>query len=778
MKSLKIARVALGTGAILLGLAVIPASVAAASTTVIVPTQVTSQTPITAGSSRSECLTPNFDNNGPTALSTAVNSFNTLTNTTVTCVGAYIDSATAWSDWELPWVTQSQYGYTSWVAAAPQTHQLVLAADLIPSSLEDISDPLGWEESCDAGNFDQYATTLGDNLVAAGLQNSVIRLGAEMNGVWEVDFIGTTTQEQNDWAQCFANEVTALRAAPGENFLIDWDANAGKGQYPYANYYPGNSYVDILGLDLYDVDSTTPNTSVSFSTLANETYGLNAFEQFAAAQGKPMSFPEWGLSTIPSGDDPAYINGMASAVADNNFAFETYFDGSSNPNSKAEGLSSNTPQSLVAYQDWFGPPTSISGVVTVAGGGDLAGVCAEAFHNGTEVASATSAANGTYTIAGIAPGSYDLEFSPGSCGAGNYAPQWYNDTATGTPISSDALAVSPSVATPSAGIDAAMAVGATISGTATAAVGGSDVGGVCISITSTDGGSGGSATTVGNGTYSVSRFAAGSYTVAADPTCGGTVTTSYASPQPTSGTVTVSAGGSGTYSPSLVLTGSITDVITPSSSAPTGATVGGSTYSPGATATSGDTVQITLDGTSTGCALNGGVVSFTAVGACVIDFNDPATGSNDAYTSAAQVQQSFSVAASSGGGGGGGGGGGSPPSPPVTPPVAPPVTPPVTPPVVPPITVASIPTPREVTYSGDSTALSPKAKDVLSALVKRLARGGSITIVGYALDDPTLARERADVVAKFLAHLLSVHVTIKIVTTSSVAKVMVVTTKV
>jgi outer membrane protein OmpA-like peptidoglycan-associated protein len=228
----------------------------------------------------------------------------------------------------------------------------------------------------------------------------------------------------------------------------------------------------------------------------------------------------------------------------------------------------------------------------------------------------------------------------------------------------------------------------------------------------------------------------------------------------------------------LVLTGSITDVITPSSSAPTGATVGGSTYSPGATATSGDTVQITLDGTSTGCALNGGVVSFTAVGACVIDFNDPATGSNDAYTSAAQVQQSFSVAASSGGGGGGGGGGGSPPSPPVTPPVAPPVTPPVTPPVVPPITVASIPTPREVTYSGDSTALSPKAKDVLSALVKRLARGGSITIVGYALDDPTLARERADVVAKFLAHLLSVHVTIKIVTTSSVAKVMVVTTKV
>jgi hypothetical protein len=65
-----------------------------------------------------------------------------------------------------------------------------------------------------------------------------------------------------------------------------------------------------------------------------------------------------------------------------------------------------------------------------------------------------------------------------------------------------------------------------------------------------------------------------------------------------------------------------------------------------------------LDGASTGCALNAGVVSFTAVGTCIIDFNDPSSGASDAYTSAVQVKQSFSVAAPSGGGGGGGGGGG------------------------------------------------------------------------------------------------------------------------
>ncbi|MGC1238341.1 MAG: glycosyl hydrolase [Acidimicrobiales bacterium] len=645
--------------------------------------------------------------------------------------------------------------------------------DLIPLSLEDESDPLSWEQSCAAGDFDSYATELGANLVAAGLQNSVIRLGAEMNGTWESDFIGTTTQEQNLWATCFANEVTAMRQAPGENFLIDWDTNACKGPYPYANYYPGNAYVDIVGLDLYDVDCTTPNTSVTFSQLSSETYGLTDFEEFAAAQGKPMSFPEWGLSTVPSGDDPAYINGMASTVASQDFAFETYFDGAGGTNSKAEALGSSTPLSLTTYQDWFGPPTTISGVVTAAGGGDLGGICAEAFLNGTEVATSSTAADGTYTISGLAPGSYYTEFFAGTCGGGNYATQWYNSTLTGTPIFADALAVSTSVASPATNINAEMIPGAKIAGTVTAAVGGSDVAGVCLSVTSTDGGIGGSATTAANGTYTVSELAAGSYDVDADPTCGGTVTTPYASPQPTSDPVVVTAGGTSTHNTGLVLPGSIVDVISTSTSAPTNAIVGGATYSPSATATSGDNVAITLDGASTGCAINTGVVSFTVVGTCIVDFNDPSSGPSDAYASAVQVQQTFNVGASPGGGSGGGGG--SPPSPPVTTTPIPPVTTPPT--VTPPAPAASIPTPREVTYTRDSTVLSLRAREVLSALVKKLSPGSSVTIIGYAHDDKSLARGRADAVENFLVGQVSVHVSIKVITTSTVDKVMVITTR-
>ena len=307
---------------------------------------------ITAGPSRSECLEPNIPGGdiGLSYLESAVSSFDNITNSTVTCLLAYLNGAPTWSDWTNPWVSTPGYGYTAWVAQAPQTRQLVLQVDLIPQSLSNVSNPLGWEQSCAAGNFNNYATELGQNLVAAGLQNTVIRLGAEMNGAWEADFVGNTTQEQNLWATCFANEVTGLRQATGENFLIDWNPNAFNQNIPYANFYPGNAYVNILGLDQYDVSGLSSGP-VTFAQLVTEPDGLNTFEAFAAAQGKPMSFPEWGLSTSPGGDDPQYIDGIGSTVANNDFAFEAYFDAGSGSSME---LGSSTPNSLVEFQKWFG----------------------------------------------------------------------------------------------------------------------------------------------------------------------------------------------------------------------------------------------------------------------------------------------------------------------------------------------------------------------------------------------------------------------------------------
>lgn len=89
-----------------------------------------------------------------------------------------------------------------------------------------------------------------------------------------------------------------------------------------------------------------------------------------------------------------------------------------------------------------------------------------------------------------------------------------------------------------------------------------------------------------------------------------------------------------------VTVGPSPQTITFTSTAPSSATVGGSTYTPTATATSGLAVTISLDASSTGCSLSGGVVSFTSKGTCVIDANQ--SGDSN-WQPAPQVQQSFAV---------------------------------------------------------------------------------------------------------------------------------------
>jgi beta-mannanase len=178
-----------------------------------------------------------------------------------------------------------------------------------------------------------------------------------MNGSWEADYVGTTTYEQNLWAKCFASEVTALRQVSGEHFLIVWNPNACTENIPYRNFYPGNSYVDILGLDLYDgtcTASSQSTTRITWSQLIHEPAGLASFEAFAKEHKKPMSFPEWGLIQEPNGDDPRYIQGIGSTVDGGDFAFECYFDAGDGASLQ---LGASTPRSLVAYQKWFGNST-------------------------------------------------------------------------------------------------------------------------------------------------------------------------------------------------------------------------------------------------------------------------------------------------------------------------------------------------------------------------------------------------------------------------------------
>ena len=125
----------------------------------------------------------------------------------------------------------------------------------------------------------------------------------------------------------------------------------------------------------------------------------------------------------------------------------------------------------------------------------------------------------------------------------------------------------------------------------------------------------------------------------------------------TSGTFTMTSGtgictvhynqpGDTNYDPAAEATESVTatklsQTIAFSSPAPSNAMVNGPAYTPAAAATSGLTVQFTVDPpAASACSISAGMVSFHAVGTCVVNANQPG---NANYIPAPQVQQSFQV---------------------------------------------------------------------------------------------------------------------------------------
>ena len=223
-----------------------------------------------------------------------------------------------------------------------------------------------------AGAYNSYFLTLAQDMVAGGEANSIIRPGWEFNGGWyswaangqAAAFIGY-------WQQI----VTTMRSVPGQNFTFEWNPTAGdQGIGNLANYYPGNAYVDYIGLDLYDQAwGNYPGISSQWNTYLTEPYGLNWLASFAATQGKQITLPEWGLgegpgndggpvsnpgNNVSGGDDPTFINDMAQWISTHNVFDATFWDyGSSLLSTRSN------PLSLTAFVADFGtgPAVSVTG---------------------------------------------------------------------------------------------------------------------------------------------------------------------------------------------------------------------------------------------------------------------------------------------------------------------------------------------------------------------------------------------------------------------------------
>jgi hypothetical protein len=191
---------------------------------------------------------------------------------------------------------------------------------------------------CAAGEFDQHFRNAAQGLINSNVANTVIlRLGWEPNGPHNPWFMGAT--DPGPYKACFRRAVTQLKSV-APNLTIQWTPRRGSNElrYPIELGYPGDDYVDQIGLQYYDyypvaTDQTVWNNTYMFrERRSGGLKGIGTYLQFARAHGKKFALAEWGVADNykDSGgfDNPFFIEKMLEFSKQNSssIAYESYFN--------------------------------------------------------------------------------------------------------------------------------------------------------------------------------------------------------------------------------------------------------------------------------------------------------------------------------------------------------------------------------------------------------------------------------------------------------------------
>lgn len=178
----------------------------------------------------------------------------------------------------------------------------------------------------------QYETPLDDYRTLAGrlAEGTIVRLGWEMNGKW---YRGksrrwSTSGRDGRYANKFREIVVAMREA-NPTLRFCWNPTLGQ-QWPQGEQFdpeaawPGDEYVDIVGIDVYD-NRWAPHQDdehARWSHLRDQEHGLNFWVGFAAQHGKPLCLPEYATEL----DSAVFVENMVAYAIEHSFEFAVYWD--------------------------------------------------------------------------------------------------------------------------------------------------------------------------------------------------------------------------------------------------------------------------------------------------------------------------------------------------------------------------------------------------------------------------------------------------------------------
>lgn len=206
------------------------------------------------------------------------------------------------------------------------------------------------------GAYDGHYATLAKNLSTYGHGYAIIRPGYEFNGPW---FRWSARSDPTSYARYFARIVKAMRAvAPGLRFC--WCPTLGGDEAFLSACYPGDDVVDQIGMDVYDQSwiANYTDPAARWQDYVTTPGGLFWLASFATTHGKPVAFPEWGL-TIRSdghggGDNSYFVRAMHDWIAAHNVAYHCYFEHDEAGDIHRLTGATQFPQGAAAYKAVFG----------------------------------------------------------------------------------------------------------------------------------------------------------------------------------------------------------------------------------------------------------------------------------------------------------------------------------------------------------------------------------------------------------------------------------------
>ncbi len=258
------------------------------------------------------------------------------------------------------WVSNSQWAASSNAASTAAKSLIPCVAFPLASIASGSASSDAQFRNFSAGNYDTITKQIVQAWANVGYKLVIFRVGWEMN-LQGNTYTGTTAQDQADWVAAYQHVYAVLHAAAqaaGITVEVVW--NPGATNYSVAeattNLYPGDAYVDVIGVDIYsDIypysDGGSPPTYHDWATGGEDTsvaqfianpvnrshywsypaatkwsndgsgghsQSFTSLVQFAELHNKPFAIPEAGAGNSNAKtdvkDDPTFPQWLASQI--------------------------------------------------------------------------------------------------------------------------------------------------------------------------------------------------------------------------------------------------------------------------------------------------------------------------------------------------------------------------------------------------------------------------------------------------------------------------------